>query len=147
MRRRCGRTSGAPAPNVTLDPSLQDRGFLVSDCLMDSIPVEYGSANPIFGGYIADSVLSHNTIRNSAYSGVCLGWGWGERSYMRNVHALSNSIDRPMVRLADGGGLYTNTPCPGCNVSRNVFSNDDTVYGCLYHDGGSGEHGHGRRCH
>lgn len=60
---------GAPAPNITLDPSLQDRGFLVSDCLMDSIPVEYGSANPIFGGYIADSVLSHNTIRNSAYSG------------------------------------------------------------------------------
>ena len=59
------------------------------------------------------------------------GWGWGERSYMRNVHAMNNSIDRPMVRLADGGGLYTNTPCPGCNVSRNVFSNEGTVYGCL----------------
>jgi len=44
-----------------------------------------------------------------------------------------------MVRLADGGGLYTNTPCPNCNVSRNVFSGDSTVYGCLYHDGGSGE--------
>jgi hypothetical protein len=58
---------------------------------------------------------------------------------MRNVHALNNTIDRPMVRLADGGGLYTNTPCPGCNVSGNVFSNDGTVYGCLYHDGGSGE--------
>ena len=63
---------GAPAPNITLDPALQDRGFLVSDCLMDSIPVEYGSANPIFGGYIADSILSHNTIINSAYSAVCL---------------------------------------------------------------------------
>jgi hypothetical protein len=65
---------GAPAPNVTLDPELQDRGFLVADCLMKDIPVEYGSANPIFGAYVADTVLSHNTIINSAYSAICLGW-------------------------------------------------------------------------
>ena len=42
-----------------------------------------------------------------------------------------------MQLLADGGGVYTNTPCPGCQVSRNYFQNDPHVYGCLYHDGGS----------
>ena len=67
-------------------------------------PLRYGSANPIFGGYIADSVLAHNTIRESAYSGVCLGWGWGASSFMRNVHAVNNSIANPMLRLQDGGG-------------------------------------------
>ena len=66
-------------------------------------PLRYGSANPIFGGYIADSVLAHNTIRESAYSGVCLGWGWGASSFMRNVHAVNNSISNPMLRLQDGG--------------------------------------------
>lgn len=116
---------GYPAPDPTTDPKLQDRGFLVSDCEMDSIPVEYGGTNPIFGGYIADTVLAHNTIKNSAYSGICLGWGWGLPSYMRNVHAFNNSITNPMLRLADGGGLYTNTPCPNCNVSGNVFENDN----------------------
>jgi len=40
-------------------------------------------------------------------------------------------------RLADGGGLYTNAPCSNCNVSGNVFEDDDVEYGCLYHDGGS----------
>jgi hypothetical protein len=44
---------------------------------------------------------------------------------MRNVHAFNNSITNPMLRLADGGGLYTNTPCPNCNVSGNVFENDN----------------------
>ena len=39
---------------------------------------------------------------------------------------------------ADGGGLYTNAPCPGCHVSRNYFADDPAAYGCLYHDGGSG---------
>ena len=37
-----------PQNDPTMDPSLQDRGFVVSDCLMDKIPVEYGGANPIF---------------------------------------------------------------------------------------------------
>lgn len=56
---------------------------------------------------------------------------------MRNVHAVNNSINMPMRRLQDGGGLYTNVPCYNCNVSRNVFESDGVKYGCLYHDGGS----------
>jgi hypothetical protein len=55
-------------------------------------------------------------------------------SYMRNVHAFNNWIKHPMIRLQDGGGLYTNTPCPNCNVSKNLFEDDDVKYGCLYHD-------------
>ena len=42
-----------------------------------------------------------------------------------------------MQLLADGGGVYTNTPCPNCHVSRNYFADDPHVYGCVYHDGGS----------
>ena len=38
-------------------------------------------------------------------------------SYVRNVHVLNNSITKPMQLLADGGGVYTNTPCSDCHVS------------------------------
>ena len=48
-------------------------------------------------------LLPHST---GTYSGICLGWGWGMSSYMRNVNATSNSITKPMQLLADGGGLY-----------------------------------------
>ena len=55
---------GAPGPAVDLPVSLQDRGYLVSDNLIYDLPREYSSANPIFAGYVADTSLVHNTIRN-----------------------------------------------------------------------------------
>lgn len=111
--------------------------YLVTDCEFVGIPTEYSGANPIFAGYVADTSLVHNTIHDSRYSGICAGWGWGLSSYVRNIHIENNSITMPMQRLEDGGGVYTNTPCPGCHVSGNYFGSDPAVYGCLYHDGGS----------
>lgn len=35
---------------------------------------------------------------------------------MRNVIVENNSFSNVMQLLADGGGVYTNTPCPGCQV-------------------------------
>jgi hypothetical protein len=62
---------------------------------------------------------------------------------MRGVKIEYNIISHPMQptargQLEDGGCVYTNSPCPNCSVSHNSFSNDPTVYGCIYHDGGSG---------
>ena len=75
--------------------------------------------------------------RSRNASTLAPGWGWGLASYTRNIQILNNSISYPMQLLADGGGVYTNTPCYGCHVSRNYFTWDPHVYGCLYHDGGS----------
>ena len=38
---------------------------MVSDNLMTGIPTEFSSANPVFGAYMADSVIAHNTIHDS----------------------------------------------------------------------------------
>ena len=67
------------------------------------------------------------------HSGLCAGWGWGLASYTRNIQIENNSITKVMQLLSDGGGVYTNTPCAGCHVSRNYFADDPHVYGCLYH--------------
>jgi hypothetical protein len=114
---------------MSLDPSLQDRGFLVSDNYIHDMPVEYSGANPIFVGYAADTTLSYNTIQHSSYSAICAGWGWGMSSYMRSIQIVHNSILKPMQpnkrgQLEDGGCVYTNTPCPNCSVSHNHFESD-----------------------
>jgi hypothetical protein len=96
-----------PQNNESMPPALQDRGFILSDNLFSGIPVEYSGANPIFAAYVADTSIDHNTIHKSAYSGICLGWGWGMTSYMRNVNATGNSITLPMQKLADGGTPLT----------------------------------------
>jgi hypothetical protein len=46
---------GDPAPLPTTPDAEQDRGFLVSDCLMDGIPVEYGSVQ--CSHFAAESLL------------------------------------------------------------------------------------------
>jgi hypothetical protein len=122
---------GAPAPDPSTPVMKQDRGYLVADNLMTNNTREYSSANPIFVGYVADTHLVHNTIHDTKYSGICAGWGWGLSSYTRNIQIENNSITKVMQLLSDGGGVYTNTPCPGCHVSRNYFEADPHVYGCL----------------
>ena len=63
---------GAPPPKMDLDASLQDRGFVISDCEMTGIdiPVEYGGANPILGGIIADAMISIANRRAFAWAGA-----------------------------------------------------------------------------
>ena len=122
---------GAAAPDPALPVAQQDRGYLVQDNLMTSNTQEFSSANPIFVGYVADTFLIHNTIHDTRYSGICAGWGWGLKSFTRNIQIENNSITKPMQLLSDGGGVYTNTPCPNCHVSRNYFAGDPHVYGCL----------------
>jgi hypothetical protein len=133
---------GAPAPAVNTSVEDQDRGFLVQDSLFVGVPVEYSGANPIFAPYVADTTLAHNTIHDSSYSAICIGWGWGlTSSYVRNVNVVNNTITMPMQRLADGGCVYTNTPCFGCQIRGNYLASDPAVYGCLYHDGHAGAAG------
>eukprot|EP01052_Picozoa_sp_SAG31_P001462 SAG31_NODE_49_length_30599_cov_15.615016_22_plen_529_part_00 len=105
---------GAPAPSASLDPTLQDRGYLISDNFIHDMPVEYSGANPIFLGYTADATVAYNTIHHSSYSAICAGWGWGMGSYMRGIEIVHNSIVKPMQpnargQLEDGGCVCKHT--------------------------------------
>jgi hypothetical protein len=44
---------------------------------MDSIAVEYAGGAAIFAGYVANATIRHNTISNTGYTGISLGWGKG----------------------------------------------------------------------
>lgn len=99
---------GARAPNVTLAPSLQDRGFLVSDNLMMGIPCEFSGANPVFAGYVADTSISHNTIHNSRYSTSVI--------YMMSTHACKQACGTRVRRVAHHSLPFSPTFLP--NVHR-----------------------------
>jgi hypothetical protein len=58
-----------PQNNESMPVEEQDRGFLVSDNIFSGIPVEYSGANPIFAAYVADTLIDHNRIHDSSYSG------------------------------------------------------------------------------
>ena len=46
----------------------------------------------------ADTTLAHNAISDSTYTSICAGWGWGEKSYMRNVRAAAPCTELTATR-------------------------------------------------
>ena len=100
-------------------------------------------AAAIFAGYVASSQLAHNTIRDTGYTGISLGWGWGnhvvgKQTFARDNHITSNHIEGVMSALNDGGCAYTLGPQPNSTLSENVCIADNApVVGSFYHDNGS----------
>ena len=86
-----------------------------------------------FGKYLPGSVgiliqrsignnVTHNTIKDGYYSGICVGWTWGyfEPQAYDNYIAY-NHISHLMKRwLNDGGGIYTMGDSPGTIIEHNL---------------------------
>ena len=128
---------------LSTDPAEADKGYLVEDCLMEDAAVEFRGAACVFAGYVASTNISHNTIANTGYTGISLGWGWGShvkgpQTFAADNHITANHITGVMSALNDGGCTYTLGPQPRSTVTRNYCGNDNApVVGAFYHDNGS----------
>ena len=74
------------------------------------------------------------------YSGVHLGWGWRlAQGYSRNNEVAFNRIRHHMMRMDDGGGLYTSGPQPNTTIHHNYVSGrlHNSCGACMYRDDGS----------
>ena len=80
----------------------------------------YPSAAAIYLSMVDGLKLTRNTIHETAYSAISLGWGWelvsykpGEQVNLRNVIVSKNRITEYMQVLFDGAAIY----CVGANCS------------------------------
>jgi hypothetical protein len=131
----------------------------VANCYIHDCGKDYADAVGVFVGYTEGTVLAHNEIASMPYSGVSMGWGWGEEDagggvenyYMpykyatptpaKNNRVEYNHIHGVMSRLHDGGGIYTLGNQPGTVIRGNhVHDNgsDSRGPGGIYLDEGSG---------
>ena len=111
---------GSTIPNKTctpgsIDATQIDSHFVIEDCELLNIPVEYTTATPIFASYVSDTTIQHNYIANTTYSGITLGWGWGrEAGGVSNNHVIANKIESVLSeRCCDGGAV-----CESAHLSR-----------------------------
>ena len=141
---KLGSVSDTPAGST--NKSTWDAGLSVTDNTAGGMAQEYQGAAAYFGGYISDSVLSHNDIDSSGYSGVSLGWGWGADfppGYGKNTISY-NKITHVMTKLRDGGGIYVNGATNNDTsslMSRNWVNADEAVFAVFYLDNGASECG------
>ncbi|HOZ50121.1 MAG TPA: right-handed parallel beta-helix repeat-containing protein [Candidatus Hydrogenedentes bacterium] len=106
------------------DPRLIVQGNRVVNCYLHDIGVEFEDSVGIFAGYVRNTVIAHNEIARLPYSGISVGWGWGEEDaggggYVDipyryasptpagNNRVEANHIHHVMQRRNDGGGIYT----------------------------------------
>ncbi|HMA64799.1 MAG TPA: right-handed parallel beta-helix repeat-containing protein, partial [Chitinispirillaceae bacterium] len=87
------------------------------------------STAPGFGGcaavtaYFVESVkITNNTVQQTAYNGIHLGWGWC--NFLESTTCKSNIISNNRIidalrRLHDSGGIYTIGQMPGTEINEN----------------------------
>jgi hypothetical protein len=118
--------------------------------------VEYEGGVAVFVGYTDGTAVRHNEIHHLPYSGISVGWGWGEEDAgggaaayyqpfrydtptpAKNNRIEFNHIHHVMLRLNDGGGIYTLSNQPGSVIRGNHIHDNPGSPGGIYFDEGSG---------
>ncbi len=138
------------------DPRRTVRGNRVTNNVVTRCGVEYQDSIGIFAGYTDGTVIAHNEIFDLPYTGVSVGWGWGEPDaggggYASPITWLTptisgnnlieaNHIHHVMRLRNDGGGIYTLSRQPGTILrGNNIHDNGPGQPGGIYLDEGSAD--------
>ena len=132
------------------------RNNTICNCLIHDVCREYEGGVGVFAGYTEGTAIVHNEICRLPYSGVSVGWGWGEEDagggsphYVQPFkydtptpagknRIQENHIHHVMLRLSDGGGIYTLGNQPGTVIRGNHIHDNPNAPGGIYLDEGSG---------
>ncbi len=128
----------------------------VENCLIHDCGLEYMGGVGIFVGYTTRTRIVHNEICRLPYTGISVGWGWGEEDAgggppyywqpfryqtptpCRENYIAFNHIHHIMRPMEDGGGIYTLGNQPGTLIQGNYIHHAVGAPGGIYLDEGSG---------
>ena len=132
------------------------KGNRIVNNYIHDVAVDYKAGVGVFAAYTDGTVIAHNEISNLPYSGVSVGWGWGEEDAgggdphyyqpftyndptpSKNLVCEYNHIHHVMLERNDGGGIYTIGNMPGSVIRGNLIHDATGRPGGVYLDEGSG---------
>jgi hypothetical protein len=117
------------------------RRIAVEDNVIHDVAAEYQGGVGIWAGFVADTTIAHNELRDLPYTAISVGWGWGKYDRPPTT-AGRNTIEANLISdvvqvLGDGGGIYLNGAQPDTVVRGNAVHGNRNWGGALYLDDGS----------
>ena len=117
--------------------------------------LDYQDGAGILVGYTDGTTISHNEINDLPYTGISIGWGWGEEDAgggayeqpfifdtptpMGNNICEYNHVHHVMQIVDDGGAVYTLSRQPGTVIRGNLIHDNKGMPGGIYLDEGSAD--------
>ncbi len=129
-----GAAAGDPAGPHRVPAPAADGNRVVNNVILSGGRI-HPTAAGLWVGRSSANVLSHNTIRDFYYTGISVGWTWGDKTVDSSDNLVeANRIDAiGQGLLSDMGGIYTLGNAPGVVIRGNWISD---VRGHTY--GGTG---------
>lgn len=124
-----------------------DGVYLCTNILIENNAVlraggEYAGCTGIIVYYGGGVRVIHNTVHNTSYTGISLGWGWGttDPEGHGGIIANYNRVTDTMLSLGDGSHIYMLGPLRNSEVAYNYFgkTRDDAGGAGVYFDAGTG---------
>ncbi len=137
------------------DPRMITHSIVIIDCRIHDCCLDYKGGVGIFLGYVKGCLIARNEIRDLPYSGISVGWGWGEEdagggaykvqgpAYDKPTPCAGNMIEQNhihhvMRELNDGGAIYTLGNQEDTIIRGNHIHDNRGGPGGIYLDEGSG---------
>ncbi len=105
------------------DPRLFPRRNRIANNFLTQIGQDYYGSVAILGYYTDATVITHNEIKDVPYTAISQGWGWGNPPAPPDSRAnriTFNRVTNYMLRLDDGGGIYTTDRQLGSEIAYNL---------------------------
>ena len=114
------------------------KNITVSNNEIDTVGYVYGGHPAISLYYVNNTKALHNDINNTTYTGISLGWGWGNDVLECAANEIAyNKITDVMNKYDDGGFIYTLGDCHSSTIHDNYMNGQVNWGGGLYFDSGS----------
>jgi len=107
-----------------VNPRLFPRRNRIANNFLAHIGEDYFGSVAILGYYTDSSLITHNEITDVPYTPISWGWGWGNPPAPADSRAnriTYNRVSNFMLRLDDGGGIYTTDRQPDSEIAYNVI--------------------------
>ncbi len=124
------------------NPINQNIAIHITNNTFKHIGYEYPTSVAFYMGIVDGLKFMHNTMDETAYSAVSVGWGWslvgyelGEKVNIRDAEIAYNRITNYMDILRDGAAIYVlGANCTAEHEGQFNFMHDNYAERSLFHD-------------